>query len=340
MSSPTKSLIRFLGGVGFFIVAFCLAFLFIGWPQKSDDIEYGVTFSRNYSRELGLDPQIVLSTALDEIGIRRFRIPAYHSDLEPQKEQWHWDELDQTISEIEKKQGKVILAIGEKLPRWPECWSPDWFKKLPRTAQKEETLHYIEQVVRRYRNNPTIIAWQVENEPHFYYGDCPRPEYLFIQKETAFVRGLDPTRPITTTDSGELSSWATLGAFVDSLGVSVYRSVRNPLFGNVNLHYWFLPPHFYARKAMLLKPLGVQEIYISEFQMEPWSNTSLLNTPIEDQLTSMNVARMRANFEYASRMGIKQIDFWGIEWWVWMRDTSKHSEFIDEAKHFWQQSKK
>lgn len=317
------------------IIVAILVFLFVGWPTKTKDVTYGMTFSRPYAEELGLDPDATLRTALDDVGIRRFRIAAYWKLLEPIEGQWDFSDLDKDIAAIGEREGKVVLALGEKLPRWPECWGPDWYKGLPRNDQRAKTLRYIETVVERYRDNPTVAAWQVENEPHFRYGDCPAPDYLFIRQETEFVRSLDPTRLIQTTDSGELSSWLTLGVFVDKLGISVYRVVRNPILGDTNLHYWFLPPYVYKRKALLARPFGVKDVYVSEFQMEPWSNKSLDQTPLEDQLSSIDVKQMQANFHFAERMGFKEIDFWGIEWWVWMKEKKNHPEFIEEAKRFW-----
>ncbi len=335
MTFEFGALFKLLLGLLGLAVAGMLAFLFVGWPSKTPNVSYGMTWSRPYAEELGLDPDKTLETALDEVGIRRFRIGAYWKLIEPREGEWDFKTLDQDIQAVGSRGGKVVLAIGEKLPRWPECWGPDWWKKLEREPQRQKTLRYLEKVVTRYRDNPAILAWQVENEPHFRYGDCPAPDYLFIQRETQFVRGLDPTRPILTTDSGELSSWLTLGVFVDKLGVSVYRVVRNPIFGDLNFRYWFLPPYFYKRKALLAKPLGVKEIYVSEFQMEPWSNKALQDTPVEDQLTSMNVTQMERNFTYAERMGLEAVDFWGIEWWAWMKEKKGHPEFIDAAKKFW-----
>jgi len=330
-----SALLKFMLGIILAIIVAVLAFLFVGWPTKTENVTYGMTFSRPYAEELGLDSDAALAAALDDVGIRRFRIAAYWKLIEPEEGNWDFSNLDKDIAAIGARNGKVVLAIGEKLPRWPECWGPDWYKNLDRSEQRAKTLRYIETVVERYRDNPTIAAWQVENEPHFRYGDCPAPDYLFIQQETEFVNSLDPTRPIQTTDSGELSSWLTLGVFVEKLGISVYRVVRNPILGEINFHYWFLPPYIYKRKALLARPFGVKEVYVSEFQMEPWSNKSLQETPIEDQLTSMNVKQMNANFRFAERMGFKEIDFWGIEWWVWMKEKQGHPEFVDEAKKFW-----
>lgn len=331
LTALLKLILAILGLLSVFV----LAFLFVGWPTKTKNAAYGMTFSRPYAEELGLDPDAALATALDDIGIRRFRLAAYWKLLEPNEGEWDFKDLDNDIRAVELRGGKVVLAVGEKLPRWPECWGPDWWKKMPREEQRQNTLRYIETVVTRYRDNPAILAWQVENEPHFSYGDCPAPDYLFIRRETEFVRGLDPKRPVYTTDSGELSLWLTLGVFVDRLGISVYRVVRNPILGNLNFRYWFVPPYLYKRKAILLRPLGVKELYVSEFQMEPWSNKALQDTPVADQLTSMDVTQMRKNFSFAERMGLDAVDFWGVEWWVWMKEKQGHPEFVEAAKDFW-----
>jgi hypothetical protein len=336
MKLTTVPLLRFLLTVVASVLAFAGAFLFIGWPSVTPGTEYGTTFSRPYARELGLDPDRTLEVALDDIGIRRFRIPAYWGLLESKEGIWDFSELDKDIAEIGKRNGKVILAIGEKLPRWPECWGPEWWKKLPRDQQRKFTLKYLETIVTHERNNPTIVAWQIENEPLFSYGDCPAPDAKFLEQETFFVRGLDPTREITTTDSGELSFWTSFGSSIDRLGVSVYRVVRNPFWGNFNIRYWFIPPYFYERKAMLLKPFGVKDIYVSEFQMEPWSNKKLTETPVADQLSSIDIGQFKSNFSFAERMGVPAVDFWGFEWWEWMRERQGHPEFIDAARRFFQ----
>ena len=188
----------------------------------------------------------------------------------------------------------------------------------------------------RYKDHPALESWQVENEVNFLFGECPLPDYPIFRQEAALVKQMDPAHPVVTTDSGELATWLAVGPVVDALGVSVYRIVRNPVIGNVNFHYWFIPPYFYSRKALVLKFFGLKQVYISEFQMEPWSNRSLPETPIYDQLSSMNAEQMRRNFTYAEHMGISPIDFWGLEWWIWMKDKHGHPEFYDLAKQFFQ----
>ncbi|MFA5935339.1 MAG: beta-galactosidase [Patescibacteria group bacterium] len=312
-----------------------LGFLLTDSPQRNREVDFGMTFSRPYARdELGLDADRVLTASLDELGIRRFRIGAYWNFIEPQKGDWNFDDLDRDIREIEARGGSIVLAVGQKLPRWPECWAPEWSKQLSSSDREAATLQYIETVVTRYRENKTIIAWQIENEPHFEYGECPKTDPAFHAQEVDLVRSLDGTRPVVTTDSGELSLWTTFGRSVDALGISVYRVVQNPTIGI--WRYWFIPPSFYRRKAQILQPFGVHTIYVSEFQMEPWSNKPLPQTPVEDQMKTFNLAQMKKNIAYAKRMGISPIDFWGVEWWYWMKEKREHPEFWEMAKTIYQ----
>jgi hypothetical protein len=320
-----------LGAVIGATVLLVIGLLFIGGPTPLDSVEYGTTFSRPYARdELGLDPDAVLGAALDDLGIRRFRMGAYWQFIEPRRGDWNFEDLDRDIRAIEARGGTIVLAVGQKLPRWPECWQPAWWKELAPEEQRAETLTYLQTVVERYRDNPAIVAWQVENEPHFAYGDCPKSDATFHREEVALVRRLDPSRQIVTTDSGELSLWVTFGKTVDRLGVSVYRVVRNPLIGT--WRYWFIPPSFYRRKAQFLQPFGVHSVYVSEFQMEPWNNKPLPETPLDEQFKTFDLAHMQKNLTFASRMGLSPIDLWGVEWWYWMKEKHDHPEFWEEAK--------
>lgn len=316
------------------ISAAFFAFLWIATePKQLDHIEYGVTFSHVYAEEeLGLKADEVLRGALDDLGLRRFRIPVYWERVQPTTSTWHFEDLDNDLGMIQARHGKVILAIGEKVPRWPECWEPDWWKLLPREQQRQETIKYLTTLVTRYRSHPAIYAWQVENEPYFPYGDCPFPDLSFFRKETELVRRLDSQHPIFTTDSGESSPWIYFGKKVDALGVSVYRVINSPILGI--WRYWFVPNLSYARKASIARWFGASPVYVSEFQMEPWSNQPLPQTPIVEQLKTFDLKQMRANFSFAQNMRISPIDFWGVEWWYWMKEKQGHSEFWEEARRF------
>lgn len=289
----------------------------------------GVTFSRPYAKELGLDPVETLTATLDDLKVRNFRIPAYWSLLEPKQGEWDWSWLDNDLDAIAARGGTVTLAIGQKLPRWPECWIPDWALKLTE-GQREKVLNaYLTAVVQRYSRHPAVTVWQVENEADFPFGVCPEYRKTLLDDELALVRSLDASKPIVTTDSGELSFWS-VGKRVDRLGTSVYRVVIGPLG---ILRYSFIPPQLYLRKAQLLGWLiGIKEVYVSEFQMEPWVTSVIPEATLEEQFRTMDLEDFKRNAAFSQRMGIDKIDYWGVEWWWWLKSEQQQPEFWEFAK--------
>ena len=334
---PLRPLIRPALYVLLGIIVLFFLFLSLPWPKKDRAaVDYGVTFSRPYAEELGLNADEVLHIALNDMGIRRFRLPVYWNRVEPEQGKWDFETADKDLAAIGAVQGRVVLALGRKLPRWPECWIPDWAKDVSQDKQEAAVLNYLETVVRRYQNDKTIIAWQVENEYQFPFGFCPPPSRAFLEREMALVRRLDPTRLVTTTDSGELATWLNAANLEDALGVSVYRSVRTPpSIGSFVFHYWFLFPSYYERKALFLRLFGLKQIYVSEFQMEPWSSRALPDTPLSEQFESLSLQDMHNNLAYAQEMNVSAIDFWGLEWWIWMAKTQNHPEFLETMKEFY-----
>lgn len=315
------------------ISAAIVAFLWVGIPTETvQKLRPGVTFSQTYATSLGLNWREVLAAALDDLDIRHFRIPAYWSVVQPSPDHFDWSSIDFQLDELARRQATATLAIGLKLPRWPECWAPHWVGALTTTEEQAARLTYLKAAVERYRQHPAVTAWQVENEVFFEFGECPPPDRAFYKQEIALVRELDPTRPIYTTDSGELTTWLRTGPLVDRLGVSVYRVVRMPS-GSVWPYNW-IPPYWYARRAALIRAFLHGPIYISEFQMEPWVKTTIPTTPLEEQFETMDVQRMHDNFRFAEQMHITDISFWGIEWWWWMKTQQHDDRFWETARLF------
>jgi hypothetical protein len=309
------------------------AFLWVGIPyaRTKGALKAGVTFSVPYAEELGLNWREALTAMLDDLGVRSFRIPAYWSRIEPERGQFDWSEVDYQMNEISMREGSVILAVGAKLPRWPECWIPGWALYQSRKGEREARLLYIEAVVNRYKDNSALAGWQVENEALFPFGICPKSSKQFLKSEIELVRSLDIAHPISTTDSGEFSTWLRTGTLTDRLGVSTYRTVTT--FWGAPWEYWFIPPYWYARHAALVKPL-VRDVYVSEFQMEPWAEDALTVTPIREQSEFFPVKKMEENFSFAERMRFHEIYFWGAEWWWWMNVKHGNGEYWETAKNF------
>ncbi len=311
-------------------------FLFIGYPKKYAKT-YGITWSTTYARYLGIDPVVGLRHAVQELGVRHVRLPAYWTEIEPKEGKFDWRTFDQLLNILQEVDGKAIVVVGAKQPRWPECWYPEWVKIKNSNEREKKQLAYVEAVVRRYKDHPAVAVWQVENEPGFFsnFGDCRLFDPQIMSKETQLIQRLDrlangvPRHPFVTTASGELSSWTNPDSSFTGLGVSVYRVVANRFIDRWS--YWFLPPWFYDRKSHFFS-LGRQgKIYVSEFQMEPWVTTDITQMPIENQFKTFDLKQMKKNHLFAERINMPAVYFWGTEWWYWMKITHHRPEFWNEA---------
>jgi hypothetical protein len=171
-------------------------------PEK---IEYGVTFTKYFADELGVDWIDVYQALLDDLKVRKLRLAAHWPMIEPERDMYDFSDLDYQISEASKRDASIILAIGRRLPRWPECHTPHWVGYMGWDEQKMEIRQYLTAIVTRYKDEPHIKLWQVENEPYlsaFAGYICGPLDEGFLKEEVALVKSLDPDTPVLLTDSG------------------------------------------------------------------------------------------------------------------------------------------
>ena len=283
-------------------------------PRRAAPAVFGVTFSTKYARELGLDWKAAYLATLDDLGARRLRIPVYWDESEPERGRHEWADVDWMLDEASKRGADVILAVGRKTPRWPECHVPGWAAELGVEEQQARVLEFLEAEIRHFMPHPAVRVWQVENEPLFHFGKCPPPDRAFLKREILLVRGID-TRPVMVTDSGELSTWIRTASLGDILGISMYRLVWNKYLGEL---YWPVSPLYYTDRINLLSPV-VKDVIISELQAEPWFREPVAETPLEEQFEQMDPDRLRGNVDFAVSTGASEIYLWGVEWWYWLR---------------------
>ncbi len=282
---------------------------------------WGITFSEFYAKEnLKLDWKAVYSDMLNELNPKKLRLIAYWQYLEPQKNKFDFSDLDWQINGAQNRGDDVILVVGRRVPRWPECHLPAWVSVLPEVAQENEVLNYLPTVINHYKTFSSIKAWQVENEPLFaLFGACPPPNKDFLKKEIALVESLDPTRPVVITDSGELSSWFETAPLTQILGTTLYRTVWGPSVG-----WWthLYPPVYYYLHAELVKTLfKTQDVVITELQAEPWApdNKFITQLSFDQQSAHFTPADLKNNMEFAKKTGLKDIYLWGVEWWYYRK---------------------
>ncbi|MEK7560284.1 MAG: DMT family transporter [Patescibacteria group bacterium] len=324
--------------ISIIIIGIGLAVLAI--PQaKEKKLDYGITFSQKFAQELSNDWKRVYLDLLDDLEIRELRLIAYWDKVEPQENKFDFSDLDWQVAEAEKRGAKVILALGRKTPRWPECHDPNWLKdnlardkksKIKNQNYEKVLLNYIKTTVEHYRNNAIITAWQVENEPLFPFGNCEWTRVKILNKEIDLVKSLDD-RPIILTDAGELGfAWPYLAAKSDIFGTTLYRYVHNRVLGDIE--YSLIPTSFFRIKAWWAKSVWGKEILVSELQAEPWTLQPLWQVKLEDQYKTMNPEKFREVIKYAERSNFTKAYLWGAEWWWWLKNEKGNDMMWEEVK--------
>jgi len=313
-----------------------LIYLFTGKAPVVEEINFGVTFSQYFAEQMDFDWKEMYLAILDELGVKKLRLVAYWQKVEPEQGKYSFEDLDWQIEEAGKRDVEVILVIGRKVPRWPECHIPEWAYQLNESKQQEELLSLISEIVRHYQGNETIKVWQVENEPFLIgFGECPEFNKEFLEKEINLVRELDTDkRPILLTASGELSSWTQPASRADIFGTTLYRIVWSDVFER-HVEYP-IPAVFYYKRAQLTKLLtGVDKAIIVELQAEPWNHLMIWETTPEEQDKTMNLEKFKEIIEYTKQTGFEEAYLWGAEWWYWLKEKHNIDTLWLEAQGLW-----
>lgn len=305
------------------------AYFFVGRTERLENVAWGVNFSQKHAANFGLDWKETYTALLDDAGVKKMKIAVHWDTIEPLRGEFSFNDIDFQIQELAKRNGEMVLVIGMKTPRWPECHIPSWAQNLSKKEQQKVILVMIKEVVERYRGSEVLFAWQVENEPFFPFGECLWADEQFLSKEIELVKSLDD-RPIIITDSGEGSFWTRAARHGDIVGTTMYRKVWVRQLG-FYLTYPF-PPVFYDRKAKLIKLLFGKEVIGVELQTEPWGPKLLYDSPLKEQQKTMNLEQFKKNIEFARRTGLKTHYLWGAEWWYWMKEVHGDSAIWNEAR--------
>lgn len=311
-----------------FVVLLVFAYFNLSGPAPREDAKLGLTFSSRYATDLGLDWRETYLALLDDVGVKKLRIPVYWDLVERERGEYDYADLDWQLDEAAKRGAEVILTVGQRVPRWPECHIPEWAKED--SVRKSELLSFIGKTVGRYRGHGEIVMWQVENEPFLtFFGVCPPLQKEFLEEEVALVKRLD-ARPVLLTDSGELSLWFRAAKRGDVFGTTMYRHIYK---GSIGYFTYPVGPNFFLAKEWLTRLLTDQEHFIViELQAEPWANGWVGSLSLEEQFKTMDEKKLRENVEYAKRVGFPEIYLWGGEWWYFLKEKKGYPAVWETAK--------
>jgi len=320
------------------LLAIILFLFFFPFYKKVEKITWGVNFSQKHALLLNSDWKENYLSILDDLKINNIKILTSWDLLEPEKDNFQFQDLKWQIEEAQKRNVNLIVVIGMKTGRWPECHLPDYAKNLPKEKLQERILILLEKIVKEFKNYQNIIAWQVENEPFFNFGECPFiKDENFLKKEVNLVKNLDPKRPIIISDSGEDSFWVKAAKIADILSITMYRKVWLSEF-NIPFTYP-LTPNFYYLKEKFIEKIFHKKVICGELQAEPWGKNLLYSLPLEEQKRLMPFEEFQKIISFAKKTNFDTFYLWGAEWWYYMKKNNQ-VEYWQEIKSLIYESRK
>lgn len=321
-------------GGGIFVFGILVLILFIlNFPTQvvqDENPDFSFTFSSKQAESFGLDWKKTYEASLDDFRWDSIRIPVYWDRTEPHKGKFNFDELDYQLTEAAKRGIKVTLAIGHKVPRWPECHDPKWTSSYSKKELIDQLFEFDRVIVERYKDHPALARWQVENELLFPFGKCHNYFGLpTFGQEIDLVRTLDQNHKILVTDSGEWTPWIPMAAYGDVLGSSLYREAWNSIFGYIPFP---ISPGYYQLRQSIVHVLFKKEVIVTELQGEPWGPKGIHEMTQEEMKRYMPLSKLQKNIEFAKKAGFKEIGLWGVEWWYFMKEQGDQSYWNELIK--------
>jgi hypothetical protein len=326
-------------------------------------VSVGTSFSPRHAEELGLDYQDAFKR-LEALHFRVIRISAYWDEIDDQG----YSRLDWLVGEAAASHQPIVISVGMKGLGWPEFYIPPGYQ--PKTlgsgqdvagdaALLEPTLLFVRDTVARYRQNPIVVAWQVENEPFNRAGPSRwwiGPE--FLQQEIGAVRELDD-RPLIVNvfshfnmlfdqassrqgldfkrllgfdgDTAERDSLSLLDSG-DVLGLDAYTGIGYSFLGQQHVSHANSDWDDQLGRWREIARQQHKHAWITEAQAEPWeASPATYANP-----RSITPAQIGAEFHDLKDAGFSTVLLWGSEYWLW-RENNGDSRWMTEVEKILQE---
>ena len=308
-------------------------------------IRTGTSFSPRRCARFGLAVESVFQDVL-ELGVDPVRLSAYWDTISEDG----FAQLDRLLDMAREANRSIVLTVGMKAIQWPEFYLPAGVAADPGRGGRigiqpglaSAVVDFVSKVVARYRNHPSITAWQVENEPFNRSGS--QSWWIdpgLVRREIATVRELDG-RPIVLNafshfNRGVDAASRPHAAFFglrrlvpereilnllrpqDVLGLDVYTSIASTKAESDwadRAGSWLQAARRHGRDA-----------WIIEAQAEPWEESGATWTaPLSFAPEDIGVVYRRL-----AAAGYSTILLWGCEYWFW-RAAAGDARWLDEVR--------
>lgn len=329
------------------------------YPKKNVPLgfrtKYGFSYSFTQARWYGYDGRAQFIKLLDEIKFDWVRLPFFWDEMTDETGNLKVDDLDFAVSEAQKRNVKVIIVLGAKVPFYPEFHLPSvQSSKLSfgeniklGSAISFDLLTIDSKVVSHFSKFDNVSYWQVENEPFLPNINKFRIDKSLIGAEAKVVRSNDPKkRPIILTSDGPTvfnNHWRDLFPILmpgDVFGSNAYFKTQGTYlasFSKFNVNWpkgfywpvqsWYLLSPSFEKSGEFSSQHGVG-FWIMEMQAEPYIRD--LTDAGKDKFSFMAEDIIRADNFLTSRR-IESIGFWGANFWIY-REKIGDSSWINAVK--------
>lgn len=230
-----------------------------------------------------------------------------------------WLGLDFLLSEMEKRGMKAVMVLGNfwtwsggfpQYLKWagageipyPQEEGTSWtnfsdYSKQFYFNEKAQQLmfNHIDKVIHRknsitgeiYKKDPTIMAWQLANEPRGY--DVPKEFVKWIRRTSAYIKSLDKNHLVCLGTEGNTSA--------SYAGTDVFRDNNDANIDYITMHIW-------AQNWGWFNPTQGEEVFIEALKkVDSYWNDHIkvakkLNKPII--LEEFGIARDKSSYNPTS----------------------------------------
>jgi len=351
------------------IVFFLLLLIFIvsaftsPIPQRKFDPnfkpKYGISYSFEQAGWYGLNPQDSYTKLLDEFKFDWVRLPFFWNRMVDSQGNLKIDDLKFAIEEAQKRNIKVIVALGAKTPYFPEYHWPRNISSLVKFGERitidypiaDVILTIDRKVVSELSAYDNIAYWQVENEPLVGNVNKWKIDPSLVAAEVEIVRDTDPQkRPIILNHAATGfydKSWKELLPILrpgDVFAVNAFFKTKGTdlisakLFGREihilwpdhlawPVHSWlFFSPNYQAIKETI--ETNGNKLWILEMQAEPYIKKL---EEANDPILSFTPKDIIAADNFLKSYQIESIGLWGAHFWQYQQKKG-NSAWVDTVK--------